>query len=216
MRNHQSTPLWIASGNVSKTKELEHIAIMVFPKISVVTAREPHGVIEDEPTFSGNARLKAIALAEELIREGHKNFAVLGDDSGLCVDLLGGAPGVHSARYSSPQPSPQKNLEKLLHELGAITPDLEKRTGSYNCALCLIYVVEGEMVEELMAEGELRGIVAASSKGANGYAYDSVFLNPDTLQSYAEISFEEKQRGSHRRRAFEELKRLAAMSDSLT
>jgi XTP/dITP diphosphohydrolase len=199
--------LWIASGNASKIKELKDFASRFLPCLSEIRSREPKGVIENEPTFEGNARLKARALTAELLAEGQRNFQVLGDDSGLCVDLLDGRPGVFSARYSAAGANSRENLEKVLQELSAITLDLERRTGAYRCALSLTQVVDGRMTGEYSSHGERGGLIATASRGENGYAYDSVFLDPQTLRSYGEMSYEEKQIDSHRQRAFENMRR---------
>ena len=206
MKGHQ---LWIASGNPAKTKELVGFSREFFPESISVNIREPKDVVENEPTFEGNAKLKAFALVHELINEGHQNFLVLADDSGLCVDLLDGSPGVFSGRYAGQSSSNSKsNLEKLLHDLEPITLDVKKRTGRYVCALYVIQVSEGKISKEFAAEGMLHGLISTSPKGVNGYAYDSIFLAPETLLSYGEISYEEKQRDSHRRRAFQKLHSL--------
>ncbi len=199
-------PVWIASGNADKARELATIVEAVLPFLSPVHSRGPRDVEENETTYIGNARLKARALASELRAEGHRRFSVLGDDSGLSVDLLQGRPGVHSARYSGAQATPRKNLDKLLRELDGITLDLARRTGRYHCALYLIVVEDGRIVAERAAEGTREGLIATEPQGANGYAYDPVFLDPHTLQSYGDVSYEEKQRDSHRRRAFEALR----------
>ena len=124
------------------------------------------------------------------------------------MDLLDGRPGVFSARYSAAGANSRENLEKVLLELGAITLDLERRMGAYCCALTLTQVVDGRMSREDSSQGERRGLIATASRGENGYAYDSVFLDPQTLRSYGEVSYEEKQIDSHRQRAFENLRRL--------
>lgn len=198
-------PLWIASGNPAKSKELIDFAVRFFPEWFPVIAREPRGVVESEPTYFGNANLKVEALVKELLDEGHKNFAVIGDDSGLSVDLLDGKPGIHSARYAGPNANSQKNLKKLLHELKLVSSEVNRRTGKYHCALSLILVSEGKVKVRLNAEGTRDGLIGLEPKGINGYAYDSVFLDPKTLQSYAEVSYEEKQIDSHRCRAFKNL-----------
>ena len=206
MKSSSITRLWIASGNAAKTKELVDFSARFFPEYNELVPREPNGVIENEPTFEGNARLKAHALAGELIAEGHDDFSVLADDSGLCVDILGGRPGIFSGRYSSSGKNSKGNLEKVLEELGAITMNIQQRTGSYHCALILIRVANGQVVEEFESRGERQGLIGLTPKGANGYAYDPVFLDPQTLRSYGEISYEEKQLDSHRQRAFENMK----------
>lgn len=201
--------LWIASGNSSKVRELTDFATKFFPEYGSIKSREPNGVVEDEPTFLGNAKLKSSALARELAGEGHDDFAVLGDDSGLSVDLLGGEPGIRSARYSGPEPTPSKNGERLLRNLEKFSTDLKLRTGKYRCALYLLQISNSKITAEYVAEGDRDGLIGLAPRGANGYAYDGVFLDPQTLLSYGEVSYEEKQKDSHRYRAFAKLSNLA-------
>ena len=209
MENHSPTKLWIASGNAAKARELIDFSKEFFPKMRSIEAREPKDVDENESTFQGNAKLKTYALVQELINEGYKSFTVLGDDSGLCVDILNGKPGVRSGRYSGVNSNPQRNLEKLLRDLNFATQALSERTGKYYCALWMVRVSDGEIKEEFGAEGIREGLIGLNPKGANGYAYDAVFLDPQTLLSYGEVPYAEKQRDSHRRRAFEKLITLA-------
>ena len=195
---------WIASGNPSKAKELVDFAAEYFPN-AFIKVHSAKNVIENERTFLGNAKLKALALVDELLSNGHKDFVVLGDDSGLSVDLLDGKPGIYSARYSGADANSKRNLDKLLCDLGKITNDLTARTGKYICALHLIKVNNGKIIGEYSSEGVRDGLIAIAVKGTNGYAYDSIFLDPKTRKSYGELSYGEKQRDSHRRRAFEGL-----------
>lgn len=205
-------PLWIATGNTAKAKELLDLSNNFFSQFHPAISREPKGVIEDEPTFLGNAKIKAHALVRELIAEGYSCFAVLADDSGLCVDILNGSPGVYSGRYSGFGSNSQKNVEKLLSELSKVAPDLTKRRASYHCALYFIEVLDGKISKEFSAEGIREGLIGTEPKGAHGYAYDAVFLDTQTFLSYGEISYEEKQKDSHRSRAFKELQNLLKTS----
>lgn len=196
--------LWIASGNTAKVRELADFATRLFPKMHILS-REPRNAIESENTFLGNARLKAQALAQELLSEGQIQFSVLGDDSGLSVDLLEGRPGIFSARYSGAGSNSRANLEKVLSEVNSLSMDLEERTAQYNCALYFIEVVDGKIRREYASEGNRQGIIGIRPKGPEGYAYDSIFLDPESLLSYGEISYAEKQIDSHRARAFAKL-----------
>lgn len=204
--NTEPQTIWVATGNAAKAKELTDFIRKFFPKCDPVSIRNPKGVVEDEPTFIGNAKLKAYALVKELINEGYKNFSVVGDDSGLCVDLLGGKPGIYSARYAGPTAIPSKNVDKILSDLEKLSTDIQERTAKYHCSLCMLIVSDGKIEKEHLAEGTRDGLIALARQGSNGYAYDSVFLNPKTLLSYGDIPHEEKQRDSHRYRAFAELK----------
>jgi len=199
-------PLWISTGNAGKLKELAALAKTQLPGVGEVYAKEAKDVVESAATFAGNARIKAEALAAQLIAEGERDFFVLADDSGLCVDLLGGAPGVYSARYGGEGADAEKNLQKLLSELAALSIKLEERSAQYCCALCLIQVKNGNICEDFEALGILPGIIGDRKKGSQGFGYDPIFWQPATLLSYAEISFEEKNKDSHRSRAFENLR----------
>jgi non-canonical purine NTP pyrophosphatase (RdgB/HAM1 family) len=212
METNQSTSLWIASGNVAKAKELIDFSIKYLSGSHPVIAREPQDVVENEPTFEGNAKLKAYALAHELIGEGQNNFTVLADDSGLCVDLLGGNPGVYSGRYAGGGSNSQDNLKKVLHELDRLTVDMKKRTARYHCALYFVQVYENKIIAEYSAEGVRVGLIGTTPKGDNGYAYDSIFLDPQSQISYGEVSYDDKQTDSHRSRAFVKLQGLLEMS----
>jgi len=205
-RSLESLDVWVASGNSAKVKELSDFVCSFFPEYDSVKAREPNGVVEDAPTFIGNAKLKAHALVQELIGEGWHNFAVIGDDSGLCVDLLGGKPGIYSARYSGPTANPSKNVDKILFDLEKVSTNISKRTAKYHCSLCMLVVSGGRIKEEYLVEAEREGLIALARQGSGGYAYDSIFLDPKTLFSYGDISYEEKQRDSHRYRAFAKLR----------
>lgn len=191
--------LWIASGNASKLKELVDFSNIFFSPLSI-SNREPKSVVEDQASFVGNAQLKARALVEELLQEGHLTFWVLADDSGISVEALGGRPGVHSGRYASAGSNSFAHVEKLLQELKDV--EYSKRRASYHSALVLIEVSEGKMAKEHLAAGERQGLVALEPKGTKGYAYDSIFLDIETGLSYGEISYAEKQKDSHRQRAF--------------
>jgi XTP/dITP diphosphohydrolase len=150
---------------------------------------------EDGQTFAENARKKALGLAQQL------EAWVLADDSGLCVDALGGRPGVHSARYAGPGASDAENLAKLLDELRDVED--AKRGAAFECVLALASP-EGVLLE---AEGTCRGRITRQPRGENGFGYDPVFLYPEYGATFAEISPEAKNNASHRGRA---LRALAA------
>ncbi len=154
-------------------------------------------VIEDAPTFLGNARLKAEALVEAT------GDSALADDSGLVVDGLGGAPGVHSARYAGEGASDSENVTKLLKDLaahGATEP--ERRTARFVCVLVLRHPDGTEVV----AEGSVEGTIAMEPRGHRGFGYDPVFLPTEGFgRSFAEMSEAEKNEISHRSRALKVL-----------
>lgn len=141
-------------------------------------------VEETGTTFMENARLKAESGCRE------SGLICIADDSGLCVDALGGEPGVYSARYSGAHGDDEGNIIKLLENLDGV-PD-EKRTAHFACAICVSFP-DGK---EITAEGKCEGKIGYENKGANGFGYDPVFVVGD--KSLAEMTAEEKDAISHR------------------
>jgi XTP/dITP diphosphohydrolase len=154
-------------------------------------------VVEDAPTFAGNAEKKARAA------HALTGLAAVADDSGLEVDALGGAPGVFSARYAGAGHDDEANNAKLLRELAAVAgEDLARRTARFRCALAYVGT-DGALIE---ADGTVEGRIALAARGAGGFGYDPLFLVEDGEgggggRTMAELSPEEKTRISHRGRA---------------
>lgn len=146
-------------------------------------------VDEDGATFAANARKKAMAYAQ------YTGEAALADDSGLEVDVLGGAPGVHSARYAGPEQDAAANVVRLLAELDGV-PEAE-RGARFRC---VIAVAQPDGAS-LLAEGTCEGRILAAPRGSGGFGYDPVFLYEPAGRTFAEIPAEEKNRVSHRARA---------------
>ena len=155
-------------------------------------------VKEDGDTFEANARKKA---------EHYSRYAagdiVLADDSGLEVDALGGAPGVHSARYAADQPhlltnntDDQANNARLLRELKKVLPD--KRTGRFVCVIAAAR--DGETLA--VFRGQAEGLILDRPRGSNGFGYDPLFYFPQIKKTFAELTPEEKPSYSHRGEAF--------------
>ncbi len=155
-------------------------------------------VAETGATFAENARLKAVALASAT------GLPALADDSGLCVDALGGEPGLHSARWAGGGATDADRNARLLTRLDGV-PD-EGRTARYVCVVSLAGP-DGASVE---AEGRCEGRIAAGPAGAGGFGYDPVFWVPDYGRTVAALTAEEKDAISHRARA------LAALEERLT
>ena len=195
--------LHLASGNPHKVAELAAFAAATEadgrgPRIEIVSARAVGGmpwVQEDAGTFVGNARKKAQALQMKLPQGSY----ALADDSGVCVDALGGAPGVDSAYYAGPQADPVANVQKLLRTTADV-PD-EKRGAHFLCVL-LVLTPEGE---ELVFEGVCGGYLLRETRGNAGFGYDPIFVPHGYVQSYAELGNEVKNRISHRARAWAKL-----------
>jgi XTP/dITP diphosphohydrolase len=155
-------------------------------------------VVEDGLTFEDNARKKAeeysLAVAGEI---------VVADDSGLEVDALNGAPGVHSARYAADQPhladantDDDENNARVLRELKDIPP--ERRGGRFVCVLAAAR--DGKTLG--VFRGTAEGIILDAPRGANGFGYDPLFYFPQIGKTFAELSAEEKAKYSHRGKAF--------------
>jgi len=183
--------LVLASGNPGKLREiaalLSPLAIEVIPqsRLGIAEADEPYA------TFLGNA------LAKARHASGASGLPALADDSGLCVDALGGAPGVHSATFAGREGSrgerDARNNAKLLASLG------DARAAHYACVMALVRSVDDPA--PLVAEGTWRGEIARAPRGANGFGYDPLFLLPGRGLTAAQLAAEEKNRISHRGRA---------------
>lgn len=157
-------------------------------------------VVEDGLTFEANARKKAESYSRYVPEE-----IVLADDSGLEVDALGGAPGVHSARYAADQPhlvdnntDDHDNNARLIRELRKIPP--EKRTGRFVCVIAAAR--DGETLA--VFRGEAEGVLLDVPRGSNGFGYDPLFYFPPIQKTFAELTAEEKAQYSHRGKAFRE------------
>ena len=184
--------LIIASNNAHKLTEMKAILAPFFDDVqSMREAGIEHETVEDGETFMENAVKKARELAEI------SGCCAIADDSGLCVDALGGAPGVYSARYSGVHGDDKANNRKLLKELEG-TND---RGAHYTCAIALVWP-DGRL---LTAEDYLYGEIAHDERGSNGFGYDPLFLIPELGLRTAEISPEEKNRISHRGKALRQL-----------
>jgi len=148
-------------------------------------------VAETGSTYAENARLKAMAFAQA------SGLPTLADDSGLEVEALGGAPGVHSARYAGPSATDVDRRRQLLHELRQVRPPRPARF------VCVVAVARpfpgGPEVFEFV--GECRGEIALEERGANGFGYDPLFYVPEYGATFAELPASVKDTISHRARA---------------
>ena len=188
--------LLLATKNQGKIKEINRL--LKGQRVDILTLGDFPGISlpeEDLATFKGNALKKARFVA------GKTGLAVISDDSGLCVDALGGRPGVLSARYAGDNATDEKNCEKLIDEMKDV-PD-GKRTASFVCVMALV-LPSGK---EKTFEGRLEGVIAAKPKGRGGFGYDPVFFLPEKHKTLAELKPEEKNLLSHRGAALEKLKK---------
>lgn len=185
--------LVIATGNAGKLREIRQLltplAIEVVPQsdFAVPEAEEPHC------TFIENALVKARHASL------HTGLPALADDSGICVDALQGAPGVHSARYAGEPRSDTRNNEKLLAALAGQAT----RYAHYYCVMVLVRHPEDP--QPLIAEGVWQGEIMTAPRGDGGFGYDPIFLDAKTDKTGAELPLEIKNRISHRGQALSKL-----------
>lgn len=187
--------LIIASNNKHKIYEIKQILGARFEEIlSIKEAGVTHETLEDGKSFMENALKKAREISDIT------GCAALADDSGLCVNALGGEPGIYSARFAgeeSPELRDVANNALLLEKLSGVTD----RTAHFTCAMALVYP-DGR---EITAEGFMRGSILEKPRGKCGFGYDPLFLPSDEERSVAEMSDEEKNLISHRADALKNL-----------
>ena len=193
--------LVLASGNAGKLAELRTLLDGEFE----LHAQSEFGVADiDETglTFIENALLKARHAARIT------GLPALADDSGLCVDALGGAPGLYSARYAGTHGDAAANIAKLLRELDGLPED---RRGAHFHAV-VVLLRHADDPQPLVAEGSWHGRILTAPRGDGGFGYDPVFLDPDLGRSAAELEPALKHRLSHRGRALARLREAMALS----
>ncbi|WP_194398560.1 RdgB/HAM1 family non-canonical purine NTP pyrophosphatase [Microbacterium atlanticum] len=188
----------LATHNPHKVEEFQAIVAATRPDLVVVAYAGPEPV-EDGVTFAENALIKARAAA------AHTGLPALADDSGICVDVLGGAPGVFSAYWAGHAKDASANLHLLLDQLSDIRDP--HRTAQFVSTIAL--VVPGDASRECVVEGVWPGRLAAAPAGEGGFGYDPVFIpdgQPDGEErTVGEWTASEKNASSHRVRAFQEL-----------
>jgi XTP/dITP diphosphohydrolase len=187
----------VATFNRDKAAELH--ALLALPGVTLVPLADWPGATppkETGATLLENARIKARAAV------ALTGLPAIADDTGLEVDALSGAPGVHAARYSGPDATYASNVAKLLREL-ALVP-AEKRTARFR-TVCVATWPDGL---ELSADGSLEGTIAEAPRGTNGFGYDPVFVPKGETRTYAELTDAEKNAISHRARAAKRLGKL--------
>lgn len=191
------TELVIATKNKGKVRELaDLLSPMGIRVLSLADIPNPPEIVEDGLTFLANAAKKAVTLATMLKKP------VMGEDSGLEVDALGGRPGVHSARYSDPGATDERNNDKLLQELSGIP--FEKRSARYRSAIA--FADQNGLID--VVEGSCEGLIATERRGTNGFGYDPLFLIPRHQKTFGELPLEVKQTMSHRAEAFRKFLKL--------
>ena len=188
--------LLIASNNTHKVREIREILSGYFDEM--VTMREAGlsiDVVEDGATFQDNAVKKATEILE---KSGFD--AALADDSGLCVDALGGAPGVYSARYAGEGHDDAANNAKLMADMRDV-PD-----GERTCRFVSCVALARKGMPVLVAQGTAEGTLLRSAAGENGFGYDPYFFYPPLQKSFAQLTAQEKNSVSHRRASLDALR----------
>ena len=182
--------LVIASNNPGKLREFEKmlaplgIEVLTQSQLGISEAEEPHC------TFVENALAKARHVSRE------SGLPALADDSGICVEALGGAPGVQSARYAGDNPkSDRSNNDKLLQDMQGVSD----RRAHYYCVLVLVRHADDP--QPIIAEGEWWGEIAHEERGDGGFGYDPMFWLPEQGRMSAELTHDEKAQISHRAKA---------------
>ena len=200
----------VATSNAGKIRDLagaasiHGIEVLQIPGFSSLPL-----VVEDGQTFEANARKKAEEYSRYVPGE-----VVIADDSGLEVDALGGAPGVHSARYSADEPhladantDDEANNAKLIREIKSVPA--EKRTGRFVCWIAAAR--DGQTLA--VFDGKAEGMIQEHPTGSNGFGYDPLFFFPQINKTFAELSAAEKARYSHRGEAFRKFLESYSRSD---
>jgi XTP/dITP diphosphohydrolase len=223
------TTLLIATGNAHKLTEIRAILGDGFRYLTLKDFPAAPAVVEDAKTFAGNATKKAVELARWVADVGRSmldvgcSVFVLADDSGLEVDALNGAPGVHSARFAaldsgvSGNSSTADNNAKLLRLLANVP--LEKRSARFHCVIALTPVIRDKVesaspvcyADELglqteLFDGTCEGRILFEPRGQGGFGYDPLFVPNGFEQTFAELGEDAKNRLSHRARALAKLK----------
>src|SRR5213595_3554463 len=197
--------LIVATHNRNKTREIQQILgpefevrdLSAYPKISEI--------VESGESFEENAKLKAIAVSKKM------PGLVIADDSGLEVEVLGGAPGIYSARYAGAEATDKENIDRLLNELARIGAKRDQRRARFRCVLALAR--NGQMIGTF--QGTTDGTIVDQPRGLHGFGYDPIFVPKGFGHTFAELLAEVKNKISHRAKAIRALAaKLAALKTS--
>ncbi len=181
-----------ATGNVGKIREIkkifsdDNVEIISMGELGIDIDIEENGT-----TFEENSLIKARTIAKMT------GEIALADDSGLCVDALGGAPGIYSARYAGDDATDEERIEKLLKELS----DEENRNAKFVSVIAVVFPDGREMT----ASGEVKGKIAYEIFGNGGFGYDPVFISDELGKTFGQATADEKNRISHRARAIKKM-----------
>jgi glutamate racemase len=194
--NFDSKKILIATQNPGKVKEFKALFSDIGYNIeSLIDYPDLPDVEETGTTFEENARLKAETISDLT------GQMVISDDSGLCVDVLGGLPGIWSHRFSGPEATDEKNNTKLLHELASTELTPERRSAHFHCTI----VAARPDHESLVVEADWPGRIALQPRGEDGFGYDPLFLVGESDKTAAELGPAEKNQISHRGQALQKL-----------
>ena len=198
--------LVVASTNPGKVREfmalaqsgpLDHLVEILMPADPALGGRPMPEVPEESMDLAINASAKARAAAATY------GCVAVADDTGLEVDALGGAPGPRAARYAGPDANDEQRVARLLEALQGVPPD--RRTARFRCVVAVAEPPDspaGDSVRVWTFEGTCEGRILESPRGAEGFGYDPIFWVPELDKSFAELTLEEKNRISHRARAW--------------
>ncbi len=190
----------LATHNRNKAQEFQE---MLSDKYQILTMGDvgfKEDIVESEETFAGNALLKAMALCEFLRARG-RHYIVVADDSGLCVEALGGRPGVYSARYGGDDCDDHARCQLILQEMDGVT----ERKATFTCALVCIIDIEHPADYSLFI-GNTAGSITTEERGERGFAYDPIFFSDELGKTFAEATAEMKDAVSHRGNAIRQLR----------
>ena len=194
--------LVLASSNRGKLAEIREVLTDTGIELAAQSEFDIEDVDESGATFVENALLKARHAARV------SGLPALGDDSGICVDALGGSPGLRSARYAGGHGDAAANIAKLLDALDGV--DDAERGAHFHCTIVLLQTADDPA--PLIAEGRWRGRILHAPRGDNGFGYDPVFYDPVLGMGAAELDAVTKNRVSHRGQALARLRELLAIA----
>src|SRR4029453_10709545 len=194
--------LIVATRNAHKTREIDQILDSTVVVQDLTAHPEIPEIAETGESFEENAKLKAIAVSKQL------PGLVIADDSGLEVEALAGAPGIHSARYAGPNASDKEKIAKLLRELAKAGAKSDRRRARFRCVLAVAR--EGRVLATF--EGIVEGKIAEEPRGLHGFGYDPIFIPDGFEETFAELPEELKNTISHRAK---EIRKLQAKLPTL-
>ncbi|TAM68673.1 MAG: RdgB/HAM1 family non-canonical purine NTP pyrophosphatase [Microbacteriaceae bacterium] len=188
----------LATHNAHKLAEFQQILGRAMPQLEILAYDGPEPV-EDGASFTENALIKARAAS------AHTGLPALADDSGLCVDVLGGAPGIFSARWAGGHGDDRANLTLLLGQLADVRDENRAAHFSATIALVVPRAASEAAASETVVEGIWPGSIARAARGENGFGYDPIFVPAGGTITSAELTAVQKTAQSHRARAFEKI-----------